>query len=260
MLDALATQFRVIWVVVLRDMHTRFGKTKLGYLWALITPLSYAGASALAYTLMDRHPPLGDSMVVFFVLGFLPFFLFRNIIFQLTRTIQSSQNMLTHAAIMPNDVVFAKSLVECTTMFIVGVIVFSLLAWRGLSWQPHDRVGLLAAVLTTMFLGTGVGAVSALLALVIRSWDRMSRLVLRPFFLVSGVMFLTDSIPETFREVIVWNPLLHCIEWVRVSFYSGYVCQSLDCVYPLLVGTGCLCFSLAMERLFRRRIYEMVRS
>ncbi len=260
MLDGLSTQFRVLWVIVLRDMHTRFGKTKLGYLWAIITPITYAGASAVAYTVMGRHPPLGDSMVVFFALGFLPFFMFRNVIFQLTRTIQSSQNMLTHPIIMPNDVVFAKSLVECSTMFVVGVIVFSLIAWWQLPWKPHDSAGLLAAILTTMLLGTGMGAVSALLALFIRSWDRASRLVLRPFFLVSGVMLLTDTVPESFREIIVWNPLLHCIEWVRVSFYGGYVCQSLDRVYPLVVGAGCLCFSLAMERLFRRRIYEMVRS
>jgi capsular polysaccharide transport system permease protein len=161
---------------------------------------------------------------------------------------------------MPNDVVLAKALVESSTMLIVAVIVFGILAWLELPWRPHDPLGLLGGMFATVLLGTGIGAVSALIALFIRSWDRASRLILRPFFLVSGVMFLTDSMPETFRNIIVWNPLLHCIEWIRESFYRGYVCQSLDRFYPIFVGMGCLCFALAMERLFRRRIYEMVRS
>lgn len=260
MRDALGMQVRVICVVLLRDMHTRFGKTKLGYLWAIITPLAYAATSALVFAVTGRQPPLGDSMIVFFVLGFIPFFLFRNVIFLLTRTMQSSQNLLTHPIIMLNDVVFAKALAETTTMLVVSLIVFMLLAWRGLPWQPHDPIGLLSAIFTTALLGTGLGALSSLVALFVRSWDRLVRLTLRPFFAASAVLFLTDRIPETFRQVIVWNPLLHCVEWVRVSFYAGYNCVSLNRFYPILVGISCLCFSMMVERLLRRRIYELIRS
>jgi capsular polysaccharide transport system permease protein len=260
MSDLIAAQIRVLWAVLLRDMHTLFGRTQLGYLWAVITPLSYAGVSALVFAFTGRQPPLGESMMVFFVLGFIPFFLFRNIIFRLTETLQSSQNLLTHPAVLPNDIVFAKALLETATMLLVGLAVFLLLAWQDLQWKPQDPIGLLAAVLATALLGTGLGAVFSLMALVVRSWNRLVRLILRPFFAVSAVLFLTDNVPEVYRVIIVWNPLLHCVEWVRVSFYRDYTCVSLDRFYPILVGIICLCLSMAMERLFRRRIYEMIRS
>ena len=40
LLESLAIQRRVIWSLFLRELKTRFGKFRLGYIWALLEPLT----------------------------------------------------------------------------------------------------------------------------------------------------------------------------------------------------------------------------
>ena len=38
--SALATQFRVIGALILRELHTRYGRENIGYLWMIGEPMT----------------------------------------------------------------------------------------------------------------------------------------------------------------------------------------------------------------------------
>ena len=80
---AVATQARVIGALMLRELRVRFGRTKLGYLWAVLQPVGWIVMLSLVFGLIGRLPGFGDNMPLFFATGVLPFLLFQQTTAQL---------------------------------------------------------------------------------------------------------------------------------------------------------------------------------
>ncbi|NCU32897.1 MAG: hypothetical protein EOM23_08205 [Candidatus Moranbacteria bacterium] len=41
-------------------------------------------------------------------------------------------------------------------------------------------------------------------------------------FFISGIFFSVETLPETFRDIALVNPLLHLLELIRVSFFPTF--------------------------------------
>jgi capsular polysaccharide transport system permease protein len=74
----------------------------------------------------------------------------------------------------------------------------------------------------------------------------------RPMFILSGVMFIPESLPWQIREYLLWNPVLHCTSEMRKGLFSTY-----DAVYvsPLYVFGLSIGLSL-LGLLFLRRYHK----
>ncbi len=68
-------------------------------------------------------------------------------------------------------------------------------------------------------------------------WGRIMRRR-RLLMLASGVFFIADLLPLAYRNVVVWNPLLHGIEWFRWGLYGNYPIMTLDIAYFLISAAG----------------------
>jgi capsular polysaccharide transport system permease protein len=101
--------------------------------------------------------------------------------------------------------------------------------------------------------GMGVGMINAVISWVIPAWEKVYDLITMPLFFMSGVWYIPDLLPVNFRNIIVWNPVLHGVEWVRRGFYANYGERTLDCSYLLSCALGTLLFGLAAERALRGR-------
>ena len=44
----------------------------------------------------------------------------------------------------------------------------------------------------------------------------------RPLFLLSGILYLYDSVPTAFQAILWWNPMVHVIGLMRSGFYGSY--------------------------------------
>lgn len=68
-MQALLTQFQVIHALVIRETRTRFGRHRLGYVWALLEPVIFIAMFAGMYALMDRRMPYDLPVIAFLVTG-----------------------------------------------------------------------------------------------------------------------------------------------------------------------------------------------
>ena len=59
--------------------------------------------------------------------------------------------------------------------------------------------------------------------------------------------------PPPVQAFISWNPLLHCVEWIRTGVYLTYD-PMLDKPYVFVVGSLFLVTGLLLERAYRHRI------
>jgi capsular polysaccharide transport system permease protein len=253
-LSALRTQSDVVGALILRETHTRFGRTRLGYIWVLIEPVAHAvGLSIVHYTL-GRRSPLGGSMALFFMTGLLPFFLWSKVSYRLVSAFTSDRPLLNVPAVTHLDILCARALLEGATWLIVSTILIALLVSIGFSDWPFDLESLFGAVAATFLLAVGVGMINATLTALLQSWHNLFSILTRPLYLASGIFYLVDQVPATAQAFLVWNPLVHAIEWTRTSFYPAYGATTLDKAY-LVQWAVCTCvLGLVLERLARRKV------
>src|SRR5688500_5178835 len=73
-----ATQTDVVTALILRETRTRFGRNRLGYLWALIEPTVVIFTFYVVLMFAGRGHPPGMGLFAFVATGVVPYTLFTN--------------------------------------------------------------------------------------------------------------------------------------------------------------------------------------
>lgn len=254
-LPAVATQARVVGALVMREMRTRHGRSRLGYVWAVVEPVGHLLTLGSVFALLNHGAPVaGDSLFLFYLTGLLPFLLFSHVATELLPALAASATVLQLPLVTRVDALLARSLLLLATELLVGAAALGGAALLDAQGMPDDLLAAAAAVAVTWLLGTGVGVVNLVLAEFARSWDVLFAALVRLLYFASGIYYSPFMMPEEVRDALAWNPVLHCVEWFRAGFYRGYDPYWLDKEYALGWAAGALLVGLAAERALRRRV------
>jgi capsular polysaccharide transport system permease protein len=250
---ALRENARVISALVVRSAVTRFGESRLGFVWILAEPAAYVGIFLLIHTQLRAHVPFGDNALLFILAGVFGFRMTRGISRKTERAIVSNQPMLTYPLVRPLDTLIATFLLETTVWLIICALFMGGLAIsldRSVIVYPGDFVEGMAAILYFAF---SFAAFNATMSALVPRYATFLSMLSMPLMLMSGVFFIPAEMPPSFQAVLWWNPFLHCVEWFRTSTYLDYHAL-LSKPYLLGLSTAFLTAALLMERLFRSRI------
>jgi len=105
-------------------------------------------------------------------------------------------------------------------------------------------------------LALGVGMINALLFTAFPVWQRVWSIITRPLFLVSGVIFIFDSVPQPYRDYLWWNPLVHVVGQMRDSFYPTYDSSYVSHTYVFGVSAVMIVFAIIFLRRYHRDILD----
>jgi len=255
--DALALQGRVVWALVLREMRTRFGHSRLGYAWALGEPVVFILVlSALKSAAGGGVSALGTSIPVFFFTGIVPFLMFRRTTQQLGSAISANRALLNYPPVRPVDTLIARALLEIATMLVVALLIGSVFAGLGLPIMPDDPLRFLGALSAAALLGIGFGTFNAAVSGVMKWWPTVVTWMLTASLFITGVFFVIDFMPPSIREALAWIPLTHAIALARSAHYPGYESEVVDVGFLVISGLVLLAVGLLAERALRRRSEE----
>src|SRR5262245_11329100 len=248
---SLRTQLRVLGALILRDVRARFGRSQLGYLWAIAEPLSYVIFMAAVLTGMGRHPPVGNDNALFFASGILPFTVFASLSRSVSAALEANQALLTYPIVKPVDTLVARGILELATSVVVMIIMFAgIVILHGVNGPAHlDIIAL--AVLGLALLGFGVGMTNAAIEQVFPTWREIYSVISRPLMLICAVFFTLESLPPSVRELVTYIPVTHGVELFRTGYYSGYRSSAVDIAYLFEVGLIACLIGFAGERILR---------
>lgn len=250
---ALTTQFRVIGALILRETRATFGTSQIGYLWAIITPAASTAVLVAIFSVAGRHPPFGPSLALFFALGTFTLEFFTKLGSSLMTVFEANKALLSYPPIKEPDVLFARATLIAATYALIMGVFFSCLTILDLAEPPAFPAAVMEAFAITGLLGLGYGATNAILITVFDSWRHIEKVLSRPLMFISGVFYVPSYMPPQVVDWIKWNPVLHCIEWMRSGYYSNYDSNVLDRGYVLTVAVCLIFLGLAGERLTRSR-------
>ncbi len=257
---AAGNMMRVIVSVLIREASTRFGGTRLGYVWAILEPVSHLALLAVVFSFLNtgNHPPIGDSMLVYYFSGVLPYLLFTNTIMHVQVGIEANRSLLQIPIVKPLDVLLARGLLELLTQTIVAVLMLTAFGIFGLNSIPHNIAQCFGALLAVWMLGMGFGIFNSVMHHFIKSWEHIFASVTRALYFISGIFLSPIMMPPPVRDILVWNPLLQGIDMFRKGFYEFYEPHWLNIGYLFAVALMMLTLGLAMERSTRRRLSSII--
>jgi capsular polysaccharide transport system permease protein len=239
-------------LVLSENWGGRYKRTRWQMALAVFEPLAVIGALSSVHELISNVPAYGTSNILFFATGVIPFYLFLHISWRI-RLFDRFQRL-------PRTTTFEYVLAHLVSEFLIKSVIL-VICFTGL-WllaipdafpaHPAECLGALAVV---SLLGLGVGFLTAAISGVFPAWVYIYPVLIRGWMAFSGVLLVVDYMPPRFREVAVYNPLLHAITWYRMGHYPYYPHLVFDFDYMLICTGVILCIgwlSLIVTRKWRQ--------
>lgn len=251
--SALTVQGRVIAALILREVHTLYGNTRLGYLWAIIQTAFNIAVFWLFREFLGAHAPHGMGIAVFLLCGFIPWYMFSDAISRCMKAVNANQALLTFPQVTELDLMIARPMVVWGTQLVCAIAILSVAAALGQPMELRHPGTLAATLFFAPLLGLGMGLVFASLA---RLWPTLERLVpilMRVLFFASGVFFQVSELPARFSAPLLLNPVAQIIEWQRYGFSASSAAPLYSTGYVAAWCLGSLCLGLLLERYVRGR-------
>jgi len=243
---------RAIAALMLREMSTTYGRSPGGYLWAILEPAAGIAVLSLVFSVGFRNPPIGTDFPIFYATGIIPFVFFTDVSNKLSQSINFSRQLLAYPSVTYVDALLGRFALNALTQLLVGYIVLSgiLIAFDTRTTLEIEHI--IMAYAMSASLALGIGVMNALLISMFPVWQLVWGIVTRPLFIISGIFFLFENIPEPYRSYLWYNPLIHVTGEMRAAFYVSY---EADYVLPIYVF-GLSLILLVMGLVFLRRYHR----
>lgn len=250
----LRLHLRVLHALMLREMITRYGASRLGYLWAVLEPVGFIALLAVIFSEIAHAPPMGKSFALFYATGYVAFHWFHDISTVTARSVHVNRPLLAFPAVTPLDTILARFLLQTLTALAVAVVIFAAILAASADQVTLALAPLAAAFGLAALLGLGLGAFNAVAFALSKTWELAWGLFARPLFLVSCVFFSFRSLPGIAQDILWFNPIIHLVGLMRAGFYPVYDAAHVAPEYVAAFALAFLFAGLAGLRLAAGRV------
>jgi len=225
------TKFDLLRTLVRRDLEARYKGSVLGNLWSIVNPLSqlliytYVFSVVLKVKLSLRGLPANEniSFGLWLFAGLLPWIAFSGGLIQSASSVIGQPNLV-------KKVVFPLSLLPLVSIFsafiessfglmmLIFFVAFS-------SGTLHTTLALLPLVwIPQLLLTAGLGYLGAGLTVFLRDIPQTLNVMINLWFYITPIVYPATSIPENWRNWVLWlNPLAAIVEVYRDFVLVGEV-------------------------------------
>jgi capsular polysaccharide transport system permease protein len=228
---ALGIQLGVIGALILREVHTRFGRRNLGFVWLFLEPAILGAGVTMIRVARREELPGGIDIVGFFTIGYTLFYLQRMIVSRAPTAAEANRSILAHARISLEDVMIARSVLELGAVMVAASVFLCVIGVFLGEW-PHSVVQMGIGFVLFGLLTHGIGLVVLSLA---RFDPQMLDRIIHPIMYFSivftGVFFMVWWLPKPFQDIILLIPTAHLFEFVREGQFGPGIPYHYDLIY-----------------------------
>lgn len=226
------SQVLVTKALLKRELITRFGKYKLGAIWILIDPLlSVIVLGLMLGPFLGRSS--GDIPYAFFLLcGFMLLSLFTGPLTAGINAITANQGLLVFKKVQPIDPFVARFLFQFITTTLALVAFCVIAYWLGVAISLDSLPTAIACIFITWVIGSGLGLHAGIVCQKFNEIEKVITYVQRPLLFVSAVLYPIEAIPSDYAKYLLYNPLVHTIEYMRMALFPSYIVDSVNLYYP----------------------------
>lgn len=242
-------QKAAVHALFLRELKTRFGKYRLGYLWAILEPAAHM-LILLAVFGFIMHRTMPDiSFPVFLLNGIIPYFIFTNITTRSIGAIAANQGLFNYRPVKPIDTIISRAVLETLIFVAVYIILMAVVGLFGEEFFINQLITLISTWVLLVLFSCGVGLIFMVVGSTFPETEKLLPVMLKPLYFISCIMFPLHAIPKNYWNFLLWNPIVHVVELSRVSVVAGYQTQGVSLTYLALCTLIALFIGLALYRI-----------
>lgn len=245
-----------VWhALLLREALSRLFSKRAAWVWLLLEPAVHMAFMVFIFTVIRVRHVGGIDTGLWLMVGMLGFFLFRRTGTQGANAINANRTLFTYRQVKPVDTVLVRVVLEGLVMLMVSIFILSAAGLLGLNSLPSDPLAVMEATAGLWLLGMGFGLVMSVLKELVSELDNIFGLLMTPLYLLSGVIVPLSAIPYPYREWLMYNPVAHGLEALRLGFAPYYHATSeLSMFYLYGWALGLLFFGLLLQAHFARKL------
>lgn len=220
---------------VKRDLKNVYKQTVLGPLWIVINPFLSTFVFTVIFGMIANISTDGIPQFLFYMSGNILWSYFSNCFNRASSTFLSNARIFGKVY-FPRLVMPLSGIIYNSITFLVQFIMFAILvavyALTGANVHPNLLVLALPLFLIHIaFLGTGTGLIISSLTTKYRDLNVLVSFGLTLWMYLTPVVYPVSQIPESFRFIMLLNPVAPIVETFRYAFLGS---GSFEWIYLLI--------------------------
>lgn len=245
-------QMRVLHALLIRELHTRFGRENIGFLWIMVEPLLFAGLVALIWRFMRGPEEHGVSVIAFTVTGYIPLTFFRHCVGRCVALFMANSSLLYHRQVHVFDFILVRFLIEMVGGMMAFLFIGLILLKFDLFPVPEEPgmlvAGWLLYCLFTLSLCLVIAPLSEM-SEVLEKFIPVSTYIMIPF---SGAFGMVSWLTPGLRSYMLWSPFVNAMEMIRGGVWGDKVQVYYNIWNPLGLSLIFFTIGLALCRHVRK--------
>ncbi|EAR21666.1 ABC transporter permease [Nitrococcus mobilis] len=213
-----------VWhALFMREALARTMANRFAWFWMFAEPVAFVVIMIAVRELLGRvRFATGAEFIPWLIVGLTGFFLFREGVLRSIGAVDANQGLFAYRQVKPVDPVLVRNTLEGILKTLVLVILIVGASLLGHDILPADPLGAILAWASLWLLGMGGGLIVAVGATLVPEFGVVTKLTMLPMFLLSGAMIPLHALPHDIQQYLLYNPVLHAVECLRLSFFAGY--------------------------------------
>jgi ABC-2 type transport system permease protein len=208
--SALGEDLRRFWsltyTLAATDFKLRFFGSALGYLWTLARPLLLFGTLYLVFTEIVKFGEGVEFYPVYLLSSIVLFTFFSETTTRGVNSLVERENLLRKIRFPRMVIPLSVALHSLFNLGLNLIVVFGLVFASGIE-PTLDWFQIPLLVLMMVFFGTGVTMLLSALYVRFRDVQPIWEVLLQLLFYGSPVIYVITTVPESFRELLMFNPI-----------------------------------------------------
>ncbi len=253
--EGLRVQAQVIGALLMRELHTRYGRDNVGYLWMFLEPMTLASAVSLLHVGSKTHSGSDIQMVPFVMLGYSIFIMMRGMVGRAEGALESNMPLLYHRSVTIFDMLFARALLEGAGCFVTYLVLISFAVIFDLADPPARVLDVIIGVGLMFWFSFGFSMLICAGTHENRLAGRLVHPILYITMPLSGAFFQLSWIQPPYQTWLSYSPLMQIFEELRYGQFESASNKFVN--LPYTVGC-CLLLSyagLVSIKIVRRHVH-----
>lgn len=254
LLDALEVQGIVIGSLMLREIHTRYGRENLGFVWMIAEPMMFCLGVMGIWTVIHGHYQHGLPLLAFVMTGYLPLTLWRHSTQRAVHCFRANAPLLYHRQVKMMDLLIARVLLEFYGVMVAFIVVAFIFNSFELYELPRDwaifYIGWFYMLLWALALSMIIGSLTELY-----EWTEK---LIGPFLYLMmpacGSFYMLDWLPKDAREILQYIPTVQAFEMIREGQFGGAINAHYSLPYATFISAILLAIGILLCRSLHRQL------
>lgn len=247
-------QTMVIFALMLRELHTRFGRENIGFLWFIGEPIMFCLGVTVVWTATRPPYEKGLPMTAIVITGYVPLTMWRHCMGRAIAAFNANGSLMYHRQVTPLDIILGRIIIEVMGTLIAGLLISFGAVLLGYMKPPESYI--------MVYLGLFFQSLFSLAtALILAPLSERSELIEKSLSIVgylslplSGAFVMVDWVPQKYRWILMSFPSCESIEMIRDGQFGYHAHAHYNILYTIWINFVLIIIGVYLTNNIRKHV------